>query len=517
MIQADKATIQYVLGSLLKKPQLLSQVDKYSLTVLDFSSKFERLIYTAIDGLYRSNATIINPIDIDNYLSSDTAAHGIFESNHGIEYLSDIVEFGSVENFDYYYAKLKKFNLLRDLQKSGVDISQFYMEDLANPKAGEINEKFEDLTTTDIINNVQTNLLKVESKYGRTSNIETWNVNDEIDDVINDFGSTESVGLSINGSIYSQIINGAELGALTIRSLASGVGKTRLAVADACMLAYPIYFDIKTNQWIRNGGHREKVLFVMTEQTPQQVLRMIIAYLTGIEESKFRFGSLTEDEEKRIQQARIIINKYQDNLHLMRIPDPNISQIKLLIREQVKLHNIKYVFMDYVFISPALLTEFRGNNLRNDEALLLMATALKDLAVELNVSVFTSTQVNAKADDNKEIRNEASLAGGRSTINKADNGIIGMRPTNDEIETLSGLNILKGVTPNLVLDVFKVRSGRWTQVRIWCDFNPGILRLNTLFVTDSRFQTIDDFYTFQPEYQWELIDEDKQFLLELNK
>ena len=63
-----------------------------------------------------------------------------------------------------------------------------------------------------------------------------------------------------------------------------------------------------------------------------------------------------------------------------------------------------------------------------------MTTALKDLAVELNVGIFTSTQVNASADNNREIRNEASLAGGRATINKADNGIIMARPTNEELD-----------------------------------------------------------------------------------
>ena len=138
----------------------------------------------------------------------------------------------------------------------------------------------------------------------------------------------------------------------------------------------------------------------------------------------------------------------------MRIPDPNVEQIKLAIREKVIVHEIKYVFFDYVFISPAILNEFRGHNIRNDEALLLMATALKDIAIEQNVSVFTSTQVNAKIDDNKEIRNEASLAGGRSTINKADNGMIGARPTKEELDILGRDGIVNGMIPNIVFDIF---------------------------------------------------------------
>ena len=127
------------------------------------------------------------------------------------------------------------------------------------------------------------------------------------------------------------------------------------------------------------------------------------------------------------------------------------------------------------------------------EVLLMFATALKDLAVELNVAMFTSTQVNASADDNKNIRNEASLAGGRSTINKADNGAIMARPTNEELESLQELTNKYGV-PNVVTDIFKARSGEWTQVRIWSQVNLGTMKKKDLFITDSRLEPIDGFF-----------------------
>ena len=121
----------------------------------------------------------------------------------------------------------------------------------------------------------------------------------------------------------------------------------------------------------------------------------------------------------------------------------------------------------------------------------MFATALKDLAIELNVAVFTSTQVNANADNNTTIRNEASLAGGRSTINKADNGAIMARPTKEELDLIQNLATIE---PNLVTDIFKVRSGQWTQVRIWSYFDMGTLRKEDLFITNSQMEPIDDFF-----------------------
>ena len=123
----------------------------------------------------------------------------------------------------------------------------------------------------------------------------------------------------------------------------------------------------------------------------------------------------------------------------------------------------------------------------------MFATALKDLAVELNVCMFTSTQVNSNADDNRNIRNEGSLAGGRSTINKADNGAILARPSKEELEALETITSVYGV-PNMVTDIFKVRSGEWTQVRIWSQVNLGTMRKKDLFLTDERLEAIEGFF-----------------------
>ena len=47
----------------------------------------------------------------------------------------------------------------------------------------------------------------------------------------------------------------------------------------------------------------------------------------------------------------------------------------------------------------------------------------------------------------------------------------------------------------MVTDVFKVRSGKWTQVRIWSIFDCGRMRRQDLFITDSRLEIIPEFAT----------------------
>ena len=47
------------------------------------------------------------------------------------------------------------------------------------------------------------------------------------------------------------------------------------------------------------------------------------------------------------------------------------------------------------------------------------------------------------------------------------------------------------LNPNIVTDVYKVRSGEWNQVRIWSDVNLGNLRKTDLFVTDARMNVLE--------------------------
>ena len=496
----EKSTVCQVIGCLMQRPQLLSEVDKYSLSISDFPTKFDRYIFQAISQLYSQGSTKIEPIHISNFLETNKAAALIFTNGGGIEYLQDSIDFSAVDNFFYYYTRLKKFNLLRDLKKQGIDTSEFYCEDLTNPKYDEINNRFEELTPKDICDGVKRKLLSLETEYASPEEVKVQSAAEGMRDFVKELGETVSIGLPLQGHIYNQVLGGAEKQALTIRSGCSGLGKTRQAVGDACYLAYPVRYNRMTRQW-EQQGNAEHILFIITEQTFAQIKKMILAYLTDINESRFKLGQFTKEEEKLLGQAIEVMEAFADNFTIIQIPNPTIELVKTLVRENCLTRQIGYVFYDYIFIGPALLNEFRGFALRNDELLLMFATALKDLAVELDVAMFTSTQVNASADDNKNIRNEASLAGGRSTINKADNGAIMARPSPEELETLDAVIQKCGRAPNVVTDIFKCRSGEWTQVRIWSVVDLGRMKKEDLFITDARLIVIENFHQEDTQVQ----------------
>lgn len=513
----DRTVVMQVLGGLIKHPQFLSETDKYSLTLDDFSIRSDKFIFAAIDNLYRSGATNIQPIDIENYLSTNETAKLTFEKNNGVEFLQDAEELADENNFPYYYKKLKKINLLNDLNNQGFDISSFYIENLTDPRALEVNSHFEELEIEDILEKLKTQILQIEQEFIKNDTTEIKNAFFNIREIIKRAEEKADIGFPLQGDFFNEVCAGARKGAFILRSGGSGVSKTRQAVGDACYLAFPFRFDEKKDKWVQQGSNK-KVLFIATEQNIVEIQKMILAYLTGFNETRFRYGGFTKREEEIIEQALYVLEKYQENFHIVRMPNPTIALMKNTVRENVLLYDIEYVFYDYIHISPSLLNEFKGFNLRNDEVLLLFSTALKDLAVEMNVFVMSSTQLNAKGDDNSNIKNEAALAGSRSIINKADIGVIISRPTKEELDYFKNVGEVMDI-PNMATDVYKVRSGEWNQLRIWSNVNLGNLRKEDLFVTDARLDVVEvgTNMKYQMEWDGELMKEYEDFLVEIEK
>lgn len=392
------------------KPQLLNDIDKYQIDPNEFPLPMDKYIYSSIYNLYAGGAEIIHAIDIDTYLQTNELAKKILEENNGIAFIQDCETYAEPENFSYYYNRFKKFSLLKDLQKSGKDISNFYCDDPLNLDADKINSKFEQLKPSDIINSLKGEIASLENKYSTNSIVEEMKASDGIRDLIKELKIKPEVGVPLQGDIFNTIARGGRKGKLYLRSAASGIGKSRTMVGDACNIAYPIRYEPKYGKWITTGAP-EKVLYIMTEQEMTEIQTMILAYLTGINEEVFLYGTFSEEHLDRIEKAIKIMEDYQDYMLCAQVPDPCSSVIKNLFRKYNFQNGVEYFFYDYIFSSPAMLNEYRDLGVREDICLRLFTTTLKNLAVELNAFVLTSTQLSNMDDDHGGFKDQRHIQG----------------------------------------------------------------------------------------------------------
>ena len=487
---SDKNAVLQVIGSLMKKPSLLSEKDKYNLQPNDFESRFERYIFIAILNSYNNGAQTLSEIDIDNYLMEHKDQYLLFQQNNGISYLQDALDMSTPENFEYYYNRIKKFNCLKDLKKSGFDISEFYEENELNPKQFEINQRFETLKPKDIFDGLKRRIYKVEGEYVEGDASITTDVSVGIDELLEKLKNSPDAGARFQGKYFNTVTRGARKGKYYIVSFTSGGGKTRLLLGEACYLAFPMRYSWETMEW-KITGNSEKTLFIATEQTKEEIQTMIVAYLTGINEDVILYGHFTKEQQTIIEEAKEVIKKYKNNLMIVQIPMPSVEIVKSVVRQNCIINDIKNVFFDYIFSNPALLNEFRDLKIREDVALLMLSTALKDLAVEQDVFMMSATQLNSSQDTNeKGIKNQNSIRGSKSIVDKADIAMIGGLVPDDQRDQIAPY-VAKYGMPTQVYDVYKVRRGKWTNLKIWSNVDLGTCRRSDVFVTDSNIKEIE--------------------------
>lgn len=493
MIQVDRHTIIQIFGSLMQQPDLLNNIDKYCLDITDFSEPLDKYIFSAIYNLYVNGAERIHSADIDNYLQTNSYAKDLIENENGLSFLQDCENESNIENFDFYYNNLKKINLVRELQLSKNDIDEIYCENVFNERYNEINDNFKKMTPQDIVNFIKNKAANLEKKYIINNLVEESSPADSIEERLLELKENPEIGCMLQGDILNTITRGGRLGKLYLRSAGSGIGKSRSMVGDACNIAYPIRFDPKLNKWVETGSC-EKVLYIMTEQDTEEIDTMILAYLTGYNEDTFTYGTFDPDDE-RVKIAKDIIIRYKDNMNYARIPDPCSAVVKNLLRRRNIQDGIQYFFYDYIFSSPAMLNEYRDLKIREDVALRLFTTTLKNLAVELNAFIMTSTQISNDEENKKGgFRDFRNIQGSRSIVNLVDFACIMSTPSPEELTAVAAFKQSFGYSPNVVTDVFKNRRGRWNQVRIWSYFDKGTCRKYDLFITSDRMKPLNEFF-----------------------
>lgn len=493
MIQIDRHTIIQVLGGLMNHPDLLNETDRYNLAPEDFPNSLDKYGFSAIYNLYADGANKIHAVDVISLLQENLVAKNLIEKENGVTFFQDCEVNSDEGNFNFYYNRLKKLNLLREIQLTGRDTNDIFCENPLDDNYVEINERFQKMSVNDIVNILKSEVASFENKYSYNNLVEESYAADDILELIDEWRKTPEIGYQLQGDIFNTVCRGGRRGKLYLRSAPSSGGKSRQMVGDACNIAYPIRYDRNKGEWISTGSC-EKVLYIMTEQDPEEIKTMILAYLTGYNEEIFLYGTYGEEEMPRIKIAADIMEKFKDNMLFARIPDPCSSVVKNLFRKYSIQFGVNIFFYDYIFSSPAMLSEYRDLGLQEHVCLRMFTTTLKNLAIELDAFIMTSTQTNSEDDPKGGFRDFRNLEGSKAIRNLVDLGCIFARVTPDELQLISKFVDSFGLKPNIVTDVYKNRRGRWTNIRIWSYYDYGTCRKQDLFVTSATMkEKLEDF------------------------
>lgn len=501
----DTKLYTIIIGNLLQNPSLLDDIDR-PLAKRDFEDgSYHQCCFIIINNLHFEGCETIDEVSISSYLDTHPKSKKTFEEGGGYPFLltaKQVME-ASVDNYDYYYHKLKKLSLLRYYESQGLNTQFIYNTTIpdSDPAREVEQNKFNTYTEQDIVDLVNDTFVATPTTEYCSNTLSTdIQAGQGMLELVEEYQEIPDVGLPLNNEGLNTITRGARKGCVFMRSATQGGGKSRMQAGDICKIAVPYFYDSKEKKW-KYTGFSEPSVYITTEMTPDEIQTILIATVSKVNEEHILNGEYEKGEYERVVQAIEYIEAAP--LYIIHIPDFSIEDIKNLIKKYYRERGVEYFFFDYVHTSLRLMAEITsksGIGLKEHQLLLVFITELKTIAQKYDVMIFTASQLNGEAIS-ATYKDQNLLAGAKSLANKLDVGIISMAPSKAEKKKLEPIIHKRfGPKPNMGHWVYKVRRGKLTRIIVWTFIDLGTMTETPLFVTNYDFELIDvDFTKIESE------------------
>lgn len=489
----DVTAIMQVIGCVYNNPQILEFEDKYTITDEDFPDEFHRTVFGAIYKIYELGAKTITLENLADFLSSRPKSAAIYKKNDGDKWLLKVADIASQLSFDFYYNRLKKMTLLRAYDNYGVDVSDIYDPDnILDIKKKQLQEDLLDNSSLEeIADRVDRKISDIRLKYVDDTTGEAIQAGKGVLQLIQKFKDHPEVGVPLYGRLVNTVTRGARLKKFYLRSAATGIGKTRSMIADACNIACNKIYD-ESFGWINNGTS-EPTLFITTEQELEEIQTMMLAFLSNVNEEHIINGEYEGDEEERVIKAGEILES--SPLYVEELPDFSLKDVENVIKKNIRDHDVKYIFHDYIHTSLKILEEITkrsgGVKLREDNILFMLSNKLKDICNQYGVFIMSATQLNGDYQEAKT-PDQNLLRGAKSIADKIDYGSILLSVKEEDIDALDSIlssNIFE--KPTIKMSVYKNRRGRYKGIIMWCKADLGTCRIQPMFCTTYDYELIN--------------------------
>lgn len=490
----DVSAIVQIIGNIYNNVSLLDYED-YHFNEDDFPEQFHKILFGSIYNLHALGAKEVTLNAIEDYLTQRPSSYAIYKTNKGHEYLEQISKQVDAATFDYYYKRMKKFTLLRMYhEKCGMDLSNIYdIDNILNVKKKQLQEDWLDNTPLEeIADIIDQKIMDIRLTYVDNANDGAENAGDGALELLEKLRDTPEMGYPLFSPLLTTITRGARLKKFYLRSAATGVGKTRAMVADACSIACNEVWDPNTRRWEKTGT-KEPTIFITTEQEKDEVQTMMIAFLSGVDEEHILTGMYEQQEWERVVYAANLLKN--SPLYVQQLPDFSMQDIENTIKRGIRDHEVRYVFFDYIHTSMKILTEVTSKTgikgLREDNVLFMISIRLKDICNQYQVFIMTATQLNADYISAQQY-DQNLLRGAKAIADKIDAGMIMLEVSQDDLKALDLLikqNHFE--VPQIKMSVYKNRRGRYKDVLLWCKAQRGTCRIEPMFVTDYQYKLID--------------------------
>lgn len=429
----------------MKDTDRIIDVESSDIFAEHFAVPGHKYIFMAMMYLY-SKRIKPTPMSIIEVLSNEDAKKAVDELG-GLEYLITLEEtYIPSDNIKIFIDKIKQSHTRKMLYNIAKETMSFVMSD-----------KSETLNPEEIISFTEQKISDLMLNASSTD--EVYKMGENTEEVLKQRAENPSQvpGLEVGWKQTDAITNGGQEGDLIIVCAESKTGKsvtltnwaTKISIVD-----------------------RLPILYIDTEMSERQQEDRILANLTGIPESEIKNGMFVMDtvngsaDEKirRLKEAREMLK--MGNYYHIYMPQFTAEKVTALARKFQLQFGIVALFFDYIKI-PSSQGNFKS--VQEYQALGFFTSALKDIAGQLKIPVYSACQANR--DDLGGDSPDASKIGGSYRILQLASKLLFLTNKSDEKIAKDGFQ-----NGNQQLWIKYQRNGESDCPPINIFFNKPILR-----------------------------------------
>lgn len=496
-----QSAIANILGGLCNKPELLIN-NNVRLEREDFVLQFHKIVFTAINNIISEVGTEkpISSFDVETYLKNYEKYYQVWKDSRGLDYLQSCIDNANSTTFSLNYQVVKKMSLLRMYKSKGFSLEGIYDYTTTDlNKFAKQQEQLAKMSLEDIVSYFDNLSQKIKDKVRTWENgSNSFQAGDNLEEFIGSIQASPRYGLGFNDGYLNSLTGGMMLDKFFLRSMSTGRGKTRLGILDLLKVSSYEMYDVQTGKWYKNPSPQPS-LFISTELEQDEIDLIILSAVTKLQPDTIRSGKYSAEEKERLNRG--VKSLKSSPLYFVELPEFSIADVTNVIDNYVLNHGCQYVIFDYIQMCSKLARTtreaFKDVNLRDDQILLELATALKNEANRLHIYIMSATQLNGShsSEDYYVSKTESALRGAKSIADKIDVGMIVENVTSKDLKNLSELiedleTNPQHLTPNFATFVYKNRLGS-KGVIIWSKTDLSTLTTKPLFVTDYNYQKLD--------------------------
>jgi replicative DNA helicase len=380
-IQAE----QVLLGSIITNNESLNRVADY-LRAEHFYEPVHQRIYDAVMKFF-DKGIIATPVTLKNHFDKDEALADV----GGAEYLAKLAGLSiAIVNLESYGRIIYDLAVRRALITIG--------EDVVNDAYDKEIEK----SAREQIESAEQSLFDLASegigdsgfKHLRVSLIEAINRADAA------FKRTEKLsGIQTGFKDLDQMLGGLQNSDLLILAGRPSMGKTAFSINLAVNACKAMLKNHKGGE----GEHPPSVGFFSLEMSSEQLAARMIAMESGVDSSKMRVGSLTDEEFGKLVQGSNSLHKIP--FFLDDTPALSISALRTRARRLKRKNNLGVLLVDYLQLLKGSSKASEANRVQEVSEI---TQGLKAIAKELNIPVIALSQLSRAVEQRDDKRPQLS-------------------------------------------------------------------------------------------------------------